>query len=109
MPGELGPPPRRPARPAGDLWYAIIRKNYGVSHLIVGRDHAGPGVDRHGRPFYPLAEAQELLRRHEAELGITMVPFQEVVYVEDLDRYVPRDEVPAGARTRSISGAAAGG
>jgi sulfate adenylyltransferase len=109
MPGELGPPPRRPARPAGDLWYAIIRKNYGVSHLIVGRDHAGPGVDRHGRPFYPLAEAQELLRRHEADLGITMVPFQEVVYVEDLDRYVPRDEVPAGARTRSISGAAAGG
>lgn len=101
---SLLPLAMRMAGPREALWHAIIRKNYGVSHLIVGRDHAGPGVDRHGRPFYPLAAARELLRRHEAELGITMVPFQEMVYVEDLDRCVPRDEVPAGARTRSISG-----
>jgi sulfate adenylyltransferase len=101
---SLLPLAMRMAGPREGPWYAIIRKNYGVSHLIVGRDHAGPGVDRHGRPFHPLAAARELLRRHEAELGITMVPFQEMVYVEDLDRCVPRDEVPAGARTRSISG-----
>src|SRR5215211_1267451 len=101
---SLLPLAMRMAGPREALWHAIIRKNYGVSHLIVGRDHAGPRVDRHGRPFHPLAAARELLRRHEAELGITMVPFQEMVYVEDLDRCVPRDEVPAGARTRSISG-----
>jgi sulfate adenylyltransferase len=101
---SLLPLAMRMAGPREALWHAVIRKNYGVSHLVVGRDHAGPGVDRHGRPFYAPAAAQELLRRHEAELGITMVPFQEMVYVEDLDRYVPRDEVPAGTRIRSISG-----
>jgi sulfate adenylyltransferase len=101
---SLLPLAMRMAGPREALWHAIIRKNHGVSHLIVGRDHAGPGADRHGRPFYPPYAAQDLLRSHQGELGIAMVPFQEMVYVEALDRYVPGDEVPAGARTRSISG-----
>jgi sulfate adenylyltransferase len=90
--------------PREALWHAIIRKNYGCSHLIVGRDHAGPGSDSAGKPFYGPYDAQELLARHEAELGIGMVPFQMVVYLPDEDRYLPEDEVPQGARTLSISG-----
>jgi sulfate adenylyltransferase len=101
---SLLPLAMRMAGPREALWHAIIRRNYGASHLIVGRDHAGPGVDSQGRPFYPPYAAQDLLRRHERELGITMVPFREMVYLEDVDRYVPEDEVPPGARTRSISG-----
>ncbi len=94
----------RMAGPREALWHAIIRKNYGCSHFIVGRDHAGPGADAAGEPFYGSYEAQELVSKHEGELGVTMVPFKQMVYVEDRDAYMPVDEVPAGARTLSISG-----
>lgn len=90
--------------PREAIWHAIIRKNHGCSHLIVGRDHAGPGNDADGKPFYGPYEAQELLRKHEQELGVTMVPFQMMVYLEDQDTYVPEDEVRNGARTLNISG-----
>jgi sulfate adenylyltransferase len=70
----------------------------------VGRDHAGPGSDSSGTPFYGPYDAQDLLRQHEEELGVTMVPFRMMVYVEDLDAYVPDDEVPEGTRALSISG-----
>jgi len=90
--------------PREALWHAIIRKNHGCSHLIVGRDHAGPGNDTDGKPFYGPYDAQELLRQHEKELGVTMVPFQMMLYLEDQDCYVPEDEVPKGARVLNISG-----
>ena len=90
--------------PREALWHAIIRKNYGCTHFIVGRDHAGPGADSQGRPFYGPYDAQELFRKHQDELGVEMVPFREMVYVEDQDAYLPEDEVPAGARVLSISG-----
>jgi sulfate adenylyltransferase len=90
--------------PREAMWHAIIRKNYGCTHLIVGRDHAGPGSDSSGKPFYGPYDAQELVAAHEAELGVGMVPFQMVVYLPDEDRYVPEDEVPPGAKTLSISG-----
>ncbi len=90
--------------PREAVWHAIIRKNHGCTHLIVGRDHAGPGSDSTGTPFYGPYDAQELLAAHEAELGVGMVPFQMVVYLPDEDRYVPEDEVPEGAKTLSISG-----
>jgi sulfate adenylyltransferase len=90
--------------PREAVWHAIIRKNYGCSHFIVGRDHAGPGNDSRGRPFYDPYAAQELLAAHEAELDVRMVPFRAMVYVADLDAYVPEDEVPAGARALSLSG-----
>jgi len=94
----------RLAGPREAVWHAIIRKNYGCTHLIVGRDHAGPGSDSRGNPFYDPYAAQDLLRRHEEELGVGMVPFRNMVYVEDLDAYVPEDKVSAGARVLSISG-----
>ena len=90
--------------PREAVWHAIIRKNHGCSHFIVGRDHAGPGNDENGKPFYGPYEAQELLREHQQELGVTMVPFQMMLYLQDEDRYIPEDEVPPGARTLNISG-----
>jgi sulfate adenylyltransferase len=90
--------------PREAVWHAIIRKNYGFTHLIVGRDHAGPGADKSGRPFYGPYDAQELLRKHEKELGVQMVDFKMIVYVKELDAYVPDNEVPAGMTAMNISG-----
>ena len=101
---SLLPLAMRMGGPREAVWHAIIRKNHGCTHLIVGRDHAGPGSDSAGNPFYGPYDAQELLRQHEAELGVTMVPFKMMVYVEDRDSYVPVDEVPEGTRTLNLSG-----
>ena len=90
--------------PREAVWHAIIRKNYGCTHLIVGRDHAGPGQDSAGKPFYGPYDAQEMLSEHQSELGVAMVPFKMMAYVEEQDAYVPQDEVADGARTLSISG-----
>ena len=101
---SLLPLAMRMGGPREALLHAIIRKNHGCSHLIVGRDHAGPGSDSTGTPFYGPYDAQELMTKHEDELGITMVPFKMVVYVEDRDEYIPMDELPEGAQTKSLSG-----
>lgn len=101
---SLLPLAMRMGGPREALWHAIIRKNYGCNYLIVGRDHAGPGNDRQGKPFYGPYDAQELLRAHEEELGIKMVPFKLMVFVEDFAEYRAVDEVPEGARTLNISG-----
>jgi sulfate adenylyltransferase len=90
--------------PREALWHAVIRKNYGCTHFIVGRDHAGPGSDKNGKPFYGPYDAQELLRAYQQELGVTMVPFQMLVYLQDQETYVPEGEVPKGARALNISG-----
>ncbi len=94
----------RMAGPREALWHAIIRRNYGANHLIVGRDHASPGLDSHGRPFYGPTDAQELVERHAAETGVRAVPFTEMVYLVDEDRYEERGRVPQDARTASLSG-----
>ncbi|PYL74159.1 MAG: adenylyl-sulfate kinase [Verrucomicrobia bacterium] len=94
----------RMAGPREAIWHALIRKNHGCSHLIVGRDHAGPGKDANGNPFYKPYEAQDLFRKYEAEIGVRMVAFNAMVYVEDKDKYLQEDEVPAGARVLNISG-----
>lgn len=101
---SLLPLAMRMGGPREAVWHAIIRKNYGCTHLIVGRDHAGPGHDSTGTPFYGPYDAQELLRSVESELGVAMVPFRLMVYLKDDDVYVPVDEVPDGKETLSISG-----
>jgi len=101
---SLLPLAMRMGGPREAVWHAIIRKNFGCTHLIVGRDHAGPGSDSSGKPFYGPYDAQELLQKHEAELGVAMVPFKLMVYVEDQDAYAPVDEIPEGTRTLNISG-----
>ncbi len=101
---SLLPLAMRMGGPREAVFHAIIRKNHGCTHFIVGRDHAGPGDDSNGKPFYGPYDAQELLRSFESELGVEMVPFQMMVYVEDKDAYFPVDQVPEGARTLNISG-----
>jgi sulfate adenylyltransferase len=101
---SLLPLAMRMGGPREALWHAIIRRNYGATHFIVGRDHAGPGVDSVGRPFYRPYEAQELVAAHSDEIGITMMPFRRMVYLADLEEYQAEDEIPVGARPISISG-----
>jgi sulfate adenylyltransferase len=94
----------RMAGPREAVWHAIIRKNYGCTHFIVGRDHAGPGNDSAGKPFYGPYDAQDLMRKYEKDLDITMVPFREMVYVEDRAQYVAVDETSEGEKVLNISG-----
>ncbi len=101
---SLLPLAMRMGGPREAVWHAIIRKNHGCTHLIVGRDHAGPGSDSQGNPFYGPYDAQELLQKHEAELDVAMVPFKLMVYLQDKDEYAPIDEVPENTRTLNISG-----
>jgi sulfate adenylyltransferase len=90
--------------PRETLLHAIIRKNYGCTHFIVGRDHAGPGNDKDGNPFYGPYDAQELYKQHEEELDITMVPFKTMVYVENKAEYVAADEVEPTDTVLDLSG-----
>ena len=94
----------RMAGPREALWHALIRRNYGANHLIVGRDHASPGLDSQGQPFYGATDAQELVVRHEAETGVVAIPFSEMVYLPDDDRYEERERVAKHSRMASLSG-----
>ncbi|MFB4203514.1 putative bifunctional SAT/APS kinase [wastewater metagenome] len=102
---SLLPLAMRMGGPREAVWHAIIRRNYGCTHFIVGRDHAGPGKGSDGQPFYGEYDAQELVTRHGEELGITMVPFQMMVYVKERAEYAPIDEVDESRETMlQISG-----
>ena len=94
----------RLAGPREAVWHALIRRNYGANYLIVGRDHASPGVDSTGKSFYGPYDAQELVEHFRDELGVGMVPFTELVYLPEEGRYEELSKVPAHARTASISG-----
>jgi sulfate adenylyltransferase len=101
---SLLPLAMRMAGPREVLLHAIIRRNHGANHFIVGRDHAGPGKDSAGKPFYGPYDAQEQMKKYEHELGVKMIPFEELVYLPDEERYVEGKDVPDGARTLNISG-----
>jgi sulfate adenylyltransferase len=101
---SLLPLAMRLAGPREALWHMLIRRNYGANHLIVGRDHAGPGVDSTGQPFYGPYDAQELAEAHSEELGVKVVPFRMLVYLPDEERYEEVSRIPENARTASISG-----
>ena len=101
---SLLPLAMRMGGPREAIWHGLIRKNHGCTHFIVGRDHAGPGKDTDGKPFYGPYDAQQLFKKHEADIGVTMVPFNMMVYLEDQDKYVPDNEVPNGSRVLNISG-----
>jgi len=102
---SLLPLAMRMGGPREAIWHALIRKNHGITHFIVGRDHAGPGSDpATKKPFYGPYEAQEVFKKHEADIGVTMVPFNMMVYLEEQDKYVPDDEVKNGDRVLNISG-----
>jgi len=101
---SLLPLAMRMGGPREALWHAIIRKNFGCTHIIIGRDHAGPGKDSKGEDFYGPYDAQELLEEHEQELDISMVPFRMMVYAENKAQYVPIDETSDADSVLNISG-----
>jgi sulfate adenylyltransferase len=90
--------------PREAIWHAIIRKNHGATHFIVGRDHAGPGKNSKGVDFYGPYDAQDAVEKYRDELGIEVVPFQQMTYLPDTDEYKPKDEVEQGVKTLDISG-----
>ncbi|SHL91043.1 sulfate adenylyltransferase [Paracoccus solventivorans] len=94
----------RMAGPREAVWHGIIRRNHGLTHMIVGRDHAGPGKNSQGQDFYGPYDAQELFRKHQADIGVEMVDFKQMVYVQERAQYEPRDEVEEGATILDISG-----
>lgn len=94
----------RMAGPREVVWHGLIRKNYGCTHMIVGRDHAGPGQNSEGNDFYAPYAAQDLFREHQAEMGIEMVDFRHMVYVQERAQYEPADEVEEGVTVLNISG-----
>ena len=101
---SLLPLAMRMAGPREALWHALIRKNYGCTHFIIGRDHAGPGNDIDGRPFYDPYAAQEMTLKHQDELGINILTFHEMVYVKERKRYFPQNEINPAETALAISG-----
>ncbi len=83
----------RMAGPREAVWHGLIRKNHGCTHFIVGRDHAGPGSNSQGEDFYGPYDAQDLFREHQEEMGIEMVDFKHMVYVQERAQYEPADEI----------------
>ena len=94
----------RMAGPREAIWHGLIRANHGCTHLIVGRDHAGPGKDTLGNDFYGPYDAQDLFKQHEAEMGIKMVDFKHMLYVEERAQYYPVNELPKNASVLDLSG-----
>lgn len=101
---SLLPLAMRLAGPREALWHALIRRNFGANHMIIGRDHASPGLNSDGEPFYPAYAAQELVTQFSEEIGVNVIPFSEVVYSRDDDRYLESSRIPSGASVVSLSG-----
>ena len=101
---SLIPLAMRMGGPREALWHALIRKNYGCTHLIVGRDHAGPGLDSNGKSFYSPLDSQKLIKKYESEIGLEMIPFNFMVYQLEKKSYVPIDELKKGEKFETISG-----
>ncbi len=101
---SLLPLAMRMGGPREAVWHAIIRRNHGANHFVVGRDHAGPGKDSAGNPFYGPYDAQQLVEQHAEEIGVKALPFHELIFLPDENRYEQATKIPAGTRTASISG-----
>ena len=93
----------RMAGPREALWHAQIRKNYGCTHFVVGRDHAGPSYKKkNGESFYGPYDAHQLLEKFKAEIGLEVVLSKMIVYAGGV--YKPIDEVKDGEEVLTISG-----
>ena len=100
---NLLPLSMRLSGPKDALLHTIIAKNYGCTHFIIGRDHAGPGIDAGGNPFYQRDAAHRLTQEHSSEIGMTIIPFEELVYLPFEDEYRSQDQFPEGTQYISFS------
>jgi len=94
----------RLAGPRNALLHAIIAKNFGCTHFIVGRDHGSPGLDMEGRPFYDCRETRALAADMAQELDIGILSFDEMCYLPYEDEYRFADQVPAETQTLRLTG-----
>ena len=94
----------RLAGPREALWHAVIRRNYGANHLIVGRDHADPGLGSNGRPFYGSDDAQKLVERYSPEVGVKAIPFGEYVFLPEEEVFEESSKVSPDRHAVQISG-----
>ena len=99
---SLLPLAMRMAGPREALWHALIRRNYGANHLIVEKNHASPGVDSTGKPYYEPYDAQELVAQFQDELGVRPVVCKEMVYLTEEERYEEVTNVPPHAAVASL-------
>jgi sulfate adenylyltransferase len=88
----------------GALWHAIIRRNYGANHFIIGRDPASPGLDSNGKPFYAPGAARELVEKYSEEIGVRSVSFDEMLYLPDENRFEEKSKIPPNLKTLALSG-----
>ncbi len=94
----------RMAGPREALWHSLIRRNFGATHFIIGRDHAGPGMNSQGKPFHGPYDAQELVEKYSDEIGLTVVPLRMVVYDPEKDAYVTQDKASESSKSYQLSG-----
>lgn len=90
--------------PREAVWHGIIRKNYGATHFILGRDHAGPGSNSKGEDFYGPYDARDFALQHEKEIGLKLLPFEMMVFTPEHDKYYPVNKVPTGLQQMKLSG-----
>ncbi len=90
--------------PREALLHALIRKNFGCTHIIIGRDHAGPGKNSDGKSFYEPYASQELVQKFENEIGIKMVPFQFMVYLPKYKKYEELSNLEPNVEYKTLSG-----
>lgn len=101
---SLLPLAMRMAGPKEALLHAIVRRNYGCTHLIIGRGHADPGINVQGKPYYDPYEAQVITKKHEEELGISILTSPEMVYEEKRKKYITADNIKKTDKIQRLSG-----
>ena len=95
----------RMAGPREAVWHALIRKNYGCTHFIVGRDHAGPSYKKKdGKDFYGPYDAHGLVEKYKDEIGINIILSQMIVWVGNKQCYMAMDKIEKTDQVLNISG-----
>ena len=102
---SLLPLAMRMAGPREAMLHALIRANYGCTHFVVGRDHAGPSTKKKdGSNYFEPFAAQELLDKFQDKLPIKILKSEFIVHVKEENKYYQLSKVPEGTTVNHISG-----